>query len=180
MTNHSNTDLVTSANVIDMLTVANEFCIFTEKAETYDKQEVFKFYSKICPLLYLKGATLPEIEPDEDFVGERYVNEDQWESIYNSLLSVFAANDDFFTLSYENGDNIPLKASIAEHLADIYQDMKDFVLLFQKNLEYARINAVHECRELFITHWGVRIASLLPALHIISFTNDREDDFLYE
>ena len=85
MTNTPTTDPATSANVIDMLTVANEFCLFTEKAEKYNPDEVLQYYAKICPLLYLKGAILPVVEPDEDYLGERFVNEDQWESIYNSL-----------------------------------------------------------------------------------------------
>ncbi len=178
MSNTPNPDPVTSANVLDMFTVANEFCIFTEKAEKYNPDEVLQYYAKICPLLYLKGAILPVVDADEDFFGERFVNEDQWENIYNSLLTVFPGNDDFFTLSYENADNMPLKASISEHLADIYQDLKDFVLLYQKNHTYARQNAVHECRKLFITHWGARIAALLPALHFIAFPNEDEDEII--
>lgn len=179
MTNIPANDPVTSTNVIDMFTVANEFCIFTEKAEKYNAEEVVQYYAKICPLLYLKGAILPVVEPDEDYFGERFVNEDLWENIYNSLLTVFADNDGFFTLSYENSDNIPLKASISEHLADIYQDLKDFVLLYQKNLNYAKQNAVYECRTLFVAHWGGRIASLLPALHAIAFPNNLDDELLY-
>jgi hypothetical protein len=179
MSNKPASDPATSASVIDMFTVANEFCIFTEKAENYNPEEVLQYYVKICPLLYLKGAILPVVEPDEDYFGERFVNEDQWENIYNSLKSVFPSKDDFYTLSYENTDNIPLKASISEHLADVYQDLKDFVLLYQKNLIYAKQNAVFECRKLFISHWGGRIAALLPALHVIAFPDQPEDELLY-
>jgi len=179
MTDTTNTNPAVSANVIDMFTVANEFCLFTEKAEKYNIDEVMQYYLKICPLLYLKGAILPLVEPDEDFISERFVNEDQWENIYNSLLPVFADKDEFFTLSYETADNIPLQASISEHLADVYQDLKDFVLLYQKNHSYAKQNAVYECRMLFATHWGRRIAALLPALHSIVFTNDQYDELLY-
>ncbi len=179
MTTSTSSDPATSANVIDMFTVANEFCIFTEKAEKYDPDEVIHYYSKICPLLYLKGAILPVVEPDEDYFGERFVNEDQWENIYNSLLTVFPGNDEFFTLSYENSDTNPLRASISEHLADIYQDLKDFVLLYQKNHIYAKQNAVVECRKLFIEHWGARIAALLPAMHAIAFRPEKEDELLY-
>lgn len=171
-------DPVVSANVIDMFTVANEFCIFTEKANKYNPEEVIQYYARICPLLYLKGAILPVVEPDDDYFGERFVNEDQWENIYNSLLTVFAGYDEFITLSYENADNNPLKASISEHLADIYQDLKDFVLLYQQNHMYSKQNAVHECRNLFISHWGARIASLLPAIHTVAFPNTPDDDLV--
>ena len=173
------TETVASANVLDMYTVANEFCIFTESAEKYNAEEVMLYYSKICPLLYLKGAILPVVEPDEDFLGERFVNEDQWENIYNSFLGIFADKDQFYTLSYESNDNVPLKASIAEHIADVYQDLKDFVLLYQKNHTYAKQNAVFECRNLFISHWGSRIAALMPALHSLVFRDEQEDDYLY-
>lgn len=179
MTNTTGAEPATSSNVIDMLTVANEFCVFTEKAEKYNADEVLQYYAKICPLLYLKGALLPEVEPDEDFLGERFVNEDQWESIYNALLLVFPGKDEFYTLSYETSDNIPLKASIAEHLADVYQDLKDFVLLYQKNLVYAKKNAVYECRTLFINHWGGRIAALMPALHSLAFPSQMDDELLF-
>jgi len=179
MTNIPNSDAATSANVIDMLTVANEFCIFTEKAEKYNPDEVLQYYAKICPLLYLKGAILPIVEPDEDYLGERFVNEDQWENIYNSLLTLFADKDEFYTLNYESSDNIPLRASVSEHLADVYQDLKDFVLLYQKTLMYAKQNAVYECRTLFISHWGIRIAALLPALHAVAFRPEQDDDMMY-
>lgn len=178
MTNTVSPDPATSANVLEMFTVANEFCIFTENAEKYNPEEVILYYAKICPLLYLKGAILPMVEPDEDYFGERFVNEDQWENIFNALQTVFAGKDDFFTLSYENADNVPLKASIAEHLADIYQDLKDFVLLYQKNHNYAKINAVYELKTLFKAHWGGRIASLLPALHALAFPADFDDDLI--
>ena len=82
------------------------------KANNYNPEEVLQYYAKICPLLYLKGAILPEVEADEDYFSERFVNEDQWENIYNSLLTVFPGKDDFYTLSYESADNIPLKASM--------------------------------------------------------------------
>ena len=179
MTDSSSRDLVSSANVLDMYTVANEFCIFTESAEKYNPEEVIQYYAKICPLLYLKGAILPQVHADEDFPGERFVNEDQWESIYNSLLTLFADIDEFYTLSYESADTVPLKASISEHLADVYQDMKDFVLLYQKNLAYAKQNAVYECRTLFVTHWGIRLAALLPALHAVAFRPEHSDDILF-
>jgi len=72
-----------------------------------------------------------------------------------------------------------LRASISEHLADVYQDLKDFVLLYQKTLMYAKQNAVYECRSLFISHWGMRIASILPALHSVAFRAEQDDDLLY-
>jgi hypothetical protein len=179
MSENTPADPVASPGILDLFTVANEFCLFTEKAEKYNPEEVLLYYARICPMLYLKGALLPELEEDEDYYGERFVNEDQWESIFNSLQIVFAGKDDFYTLSYSSSDTLPLKASLAEHLADIYQDLKDFVILYSQNRLNAKHSAVRECRTLFATHWGSRIAALLPALHTIAFPAEPEDELLF-
>jgi len=162
-----------------MLTVANEYCIFTENAEKYSLEDVLNYYVKICPLLYLKGALLPEIELVDDYFGERFVNEEDWETVFNSFRKLFGIKDEFFTLTAESADMMPERASVSEHLTDIYQDMKDFVLLFQKGLTPAQHSAVYELRNLFITHWGPRIAALLPLLHTLTFGGGPQDDLYY-
>jgi hypothetical protein len=178
MTNPNTENQAVSQSVVDMFTVANEFCLFTEKAENYQLDEVIQYYSRISALLYLKGSLLPAIGQDDEYTGERFVNEDQWENIFNSLQAVFGQSDTFVTITHEIADNQPLKASIAEHITDIYQDLKDFVILYSKNLLYAKQNAVYECRELFITHWGLRLVALLPALHNLAYANHNETDLL--
>lgn len=171
-------DPVASQGIIDMLTVANEFCLFTEKADQYQSDDIIRYYSKICPLLYLKGTMLPVLENEDDYFGERFVNEEQWEAVYNSLRSVLDTQDEFFTSVSDLSDDQLLTASIAEHLADIYQDLKDFVLLYTKNMAAAQRSAIIDCRSLFISHWGIRIAALLPALHKLAF-KPADDTDLY-
>ena len=60
---------------------------------------------------------------------------------------------------------------------DIYQDMKDFVLLYQKPLREAKKVAVWEMRELFQAHWGFRIVNLLKVLHYYLFSENRPTGF---
>jgi len=169
-------DLIGSSSVLDMLTVANEFCIFTENVDKYELTDVLSYYSKVCPLLYLKGALLPTIEPDEDFPGERFVNEEQWEVVFNLLRAKLGEKDEFLSVSDDFIAGKTVNTSISECLADTYQDLKDFVLLFQKNLSYQKINAISECQILFVTHWGFRISTMMPALHKIAFVSESETD----
>lgn len=169
-----NQDYVNSGSVLDMLTVANEFCIFTENVHKYEFKDVIAYYSKVCPLLYLKGALLSAIEPDEEYPGERFVNEDQWEVVFNSLRTCFGEKDEFLSFSEENIEVKPVNTSISESLADTYQDLKDFVILFQKNLSYQKNNAVSDCQSLFVTHWGVRISTIMPIIHKLAFPSSNE------
>ncbi len=156
-------------HIIELYTVANEYCLFTEKAGNYKMEDALQYYTKILPLLYLKGSLLPDVELDEDFFGEKFVTEQQWEDIFNELRKLFGTND-----MYESAIKGKLiKNSIAEALSDIYQDMKDFVLLYGKGLDYAQNAAVYECKNSFGEHWGAKITQAQGAIHAISYSQTR-------
>jgi hypothetical protein len=159
-----------SKSIIEFLTVANEYCLFTEKAEMYSQEDIALYYLKICPLLYLKGILLPEVEGDESEITERYLTEENYEIIFQALRKKFGETDTYWCIDDEGKEeNATKKSSISEQIADVYQDMKDFVMLYQKNTQAARENAVAECRRLFETHWGTAIVNMQQALHKIIF-----------
>lgn len=157
-----------SRQVIELLTVANEYCLFLENAESYDKKTLLDFISKIAPLLYIKGALLPAVMVTDPEAYERFVTQEQWEAIFRILQEIFG-EDDLFWVAYPESDGQynMIKVSLAEHLADIYQDMKDFIMLYQKNLQTSRENAASEIKKLFTSHWGVRIAQLQRHVHTL-------------
>lgn len=155
-------ELIHSKPVIELLTVANEYCLFFEKAESYSTGDILGYFQKMAPLLYLKGSTLPNIKATDDSFKERFVTEEQWEQVFKVLREKLGSEDIFYHLDH-NADSV--QASLAEKLSDIYQDMKDFVMLYQKNHLHARENAVAEVHALFANHWGPRIIDALKACH---------------
>lgn len=160
------TNTVSSKNVMEMLTVANEYCHFIEKAHEYETKDILDYLQKMFSLLYLKGALLPEIEVQVPEANERFVTEKTWESIFNELRNKFKPNDEFWVMDHiDFKDNDPIKASLADNLTDIYQDLKDFVLLYAKGTEAAKENAVHDCRLFFQTHWGYRLVQSQKYIH---------------
>lgn len=165
--------------MLEMLTVANEYCFFIESTENKTKDGILKFVNSLLPLLYLKGTLLPAIEVENPEANERFVTEEQWENIFNALREKFGDSDEFWIIDPQHvNESEPLKASLSENLADIYQDMKDLVMLYQKNTLPARENAMADCKLLFETHWGFRIANILSRLHFL--INDKEEDQLNE
>ena len=58
-------DPVYSRTVLELLTVANEYCLFLEKAEGYDRLDILLFLQKICPLIYIKASLLPDIKVND-------------------------------------------------------------------------------------------------------------------
>ena len=130
-----NLEIVKSKNVLEMLTVAHEFCLFTESVEKHTPQDILHYYHRICPLLYLKGVLMPDIVLEDNSASERFVNEEQWEAIFTTLQTKLKGNDLFYYIEDSiSGTETSIKTSLAEFIADVYQDMKDYVLFFQKNV----------------------------------------------
>jgi len=174
---YSPEDQSMSKPVIEMITVANEYCLFFEKAAQYKRQDILSYFHKVAPLLYLKGATLPAIEVSDSGAAERFVTEEQWESIFKALREQFQEID-VYHIHDHNQDSA--EASLADNMADIYQDMKDFVMLYQKNTAPARQNAVAQLRNLFGWHWGPVAISALGAVHQVLFRDAINPDALDE
>jgi hypothetical protein len=128
----------------------------------------------MAPLLYLKGSLLPLVEENEDTFSERYVTEEQWEAVFKTLREKFGTEDVYYVHDH-NYDTV--EVSLADNLADIYQDMKDFVMLYQKNLAFSRQNAVAQIRSLFYDHWGLRVLDALRATHNLLFKERIDPDF---
>jgi len=164
-------------HILDMLTVANEFCLFTESAGKYDLMETCMYYHRVLPLLYLKGSLMPDNEPEDETASEKYINEEQWEAIFDRFRLLLGDRDEYFISGQDsNGEDSMVKASLSENIADIYQDMKDFILLYSKNTYHTRQNAVYLCRILFKTRWGAIIPNALNQLHSIIYRTE-EDNF---
>jgi hypothetical protein len=158
-----------SMSVLELLRVAHEYCIFAENADTRKPEDILDFFRKIGPLLYLKGALLPMVDPEYPEANERFVTEEEWQAIFNIYRSVLMPVDEYYRVDHEYGvDYEAIKASLSENFSDIYQDLKDFLLLYQRNNRDARQNAVHECRRLFESRWGLKILENLRYIHFLA------------
>lgn len=170
---------VKGSNTLELITVANDFSIFTEGMDKYDKSDILGYLQKVLPLLYIKGSLLPKVPPVEDMVPEHFITEENWDNVYSRYKEKLGDDDAYKIVSHDeiNGDKA-IKASIAEGLADIYQDIKDFLVLYQQNTDIARQNAVYECGRLFDARWGHRLVNVLAAIHKLLYASKIEDNTL--
>ena len=159
-------DPVFYKNVIEVLTISNELCLLIDNSEKYDKYDILNILHHILPLLYLKASLLKKVPASNPDASERFVTEEQYELIYRSLKKLFAADDYSYTLQDKN---IPVKISLAEILTDIFQDIKDFLILYQKPSIAAKENAINECINLFEKHWGPKLLIFLQAIHVLIY-----------
>ncbi len=158
-----------------MITVAYEFCLFIESAENYDKETVMGYLQKVCPLIYLKGALLPVVEVTDEAAAERFITEENWDSIFSMLKTKFGKDDEFHIIDDDIITGIkPIMASLADNLTDVYQDLKDFIMLYQKNLTAAKECAVRDCKVLFEKSWGQKLLNAHLRIHQMLFAETDE------
>ncbi len=174
-------DIVFSRNTVEFVTVAAEFCAYIERANDHTRKEFVGTLLKLLPLLYIKAQMLPKGETFNEEELETFVTEDAYEVIRLTLSDLFAQYDtylDVFVAEMKYSDT-PVTKSISEDLADIYQDVKNFVTQFQIGINETMHDAMLECHEHFCLYWGQTLVNTLRALHELEYNtpdNDANDE----
>ncbi len=153
-------DIIESKHVLELISISEEYVKFIANNEKYDKQTIMNYLQKIFPLMYLKGSLIPEITPANEEADERFVTEEEYQHLYLELKTKFSENCDT-----GHCDCAGEADKIAEDLCDIYQDLKDFIVLYSKQLLASQECAVRNVRELFVYRWGIHVSQLLVHFH---------------
>ncbi|MDT8401139.1 MAG: DUF5063 domain-containing protein [Bacteroidales bacterium] len=160
-------NLVYSREVIEFTAVANEYCHFLEEASSADGHKLLLVFRKLLPLLYLKALYLPDIETKLDEGTEKFVKEEDWQLIKDNLTLKFGAANDYIDVNPDRDATEELiYGDIAENLADIYQDIKDFLMVYRVGTVDVMNDALWECRESFRLYWGQKLVNTIRAIHL--------------
>ncbi|MDL2304538.1 DUF5063 domain-containing protein [Bacteroides sp. OttesenSCG-928-D19] len=175
-------------NTLEFVTVTLEFCALVEATSNHT---VFSFTDKavkILPLLYLKATLLPAnelSEPDEEVYTEHFITEETYEAIRQRLAGLLGEFDSYLETFHPDMkySDTPIAATISEDLADVYQDLGDFVALFRQENEEVMEQALSVCTDNFRVYWGQKLLNALKALHVARFNEElssEENDIIEE
>ena len=180
---NSDSEPVYSRSVVEFTAAANEFCKYAEHAAELKGDELLKIFQRLLPYLYLKASLLPALEPYFEDGNEKFVTEADWFRIHDTLREKFGTADDYPEVFDEkfNYSEGPVASSLSENLSDIYQDIKDFLLLYQTGTQEVMNDAVWECRQNFENFWGQKLVNALRAIHKFIYSGEsigelEEDD----
>ena len=165
---------------LDFVTVSVEFCSFLEKMEVTSRTEWIKTILRILPLLYVKATLLPSVELLDDEVSEIFVSEQDYMLISKQVASILGEEDvylDVFVEDMKYSDR-PVSSFVSEDIADIYQDIRNFVSVYQNGLEEAMISALNSCSENFRLYWGQKLVNVLRPLHTLVYKPIDDDQDL--
>ena len=160
-------------NSIEFVTVAAEYCGFIDRSQGTERNAFIDTALKILPLLYLKASLIPECEMigEEDL--EVFVTEEDYECVQYSIAQVLGAQDDYLEVFHPDMaySDTPIKKCISEDLADIYQDLKDFIGVFQLGMNTTMNDSLYVCKEHFAEYWGQRLVNTMRALHNVKYND---------
>ncbi len=170
--------IVYSRNVLEFVTVANEFCHFTESIDAHQRKEFVHKTQKVLTLLYLKASMLPQVEDLLEETPEKFVSEDDYNYLQRKIttkMGEFDTYQEVFDPDMQYSD-APIAASLAENITDIYQDLKDFTLAYRIGTLEVMNDALFECQQNFEHYWGQKLVNALRALHALIYGDVNLDE----
>jgi len=175
---NNRSQVIFDKNTVEFVTVAAEFCAYLEQAEAHRRSEFVDTILKILPLLYLKASMLPPCETVGDYAPESIVTEADYEVVRGTLAGLMGGKDDYLDVFVQDMvySDTPIRKNISEDLADIYQDVKNFVGVFRLGLDETMHDAVAICRENFGHYWGQTLVNTMRALHDVKYGDLVDED----
>jgi len=159
--------VIYSNHTIDFVKIALEFCSWVENVRENDKDTFIEQGGKILPMLYLKALFVPLIEEDYDSDLEIGVNEDMYNRVQNGIADLLG-DDDLYLETFHPDmqySDAPVAVTISENLADIYQDLGNFISVFKHAQKETMNDSLAACIESFKEYWGQKLVNALRALH---------------
>jgi hypothetical protein len=163
---------VYAPQIVEFVTVADQFCKHVERAQSYKPSEFLSVMQRLLPFLYVKAVNLPATEPNFEEGNERFVREEDWNLIERTIASRMGQLNSFeepFDQAL-HGSGEPAAGDVSEYIADIYQDVKDFLLQYRTGTEEVMNDSVWECSMHFETIWGRKLLGVVRAIHNIVYS----------
>lgn len=170
-------NIVYSRDSVEFVTVAVQYCAFVESFEDITAADLTDKFTKLLPLLYLKASLVPQTDMLEEDEIETTVTENDYNYIISRLYQVFGKDDTYLEVFHQDMkySETPIGESISENLADIYQDLKNCITIYERGITENMNDALYVCTENFKTYWGQKLVNVLRALHSLKYSESLDD-----
>ena len=158
-------------NSLAFIALSNEFCSAIENAMEFEKEDFVAKMLKMLPRIYMTVTDIDIEESTEDFYALPYLDESVYDSV-RSQIATLMGEDDVFLETFEEDmkySDAPVSATISEDLADVYQQLYNFVASV-RDVDTEAINSIIiTCKEEFASYWGQTLCNVLRALHSVFY-----------
>ncbi len=164
--------------ISEFITMSAEYCRALNSIEQFTPYGFATFSLKLLPILYIKAFNLPTFDDYDRDAVEKFVSEEEWTRVKIQLSKLFGKNDEYIETYTRFGET--QTESLSENLADIYQDLKDFVQLVSFGINDAIAEAVGEVKFNFENYWGQRLLNALKVIHNLYFDNKFSKEHMFK
>ncbi|MDR0614295.1 MAG: DUF5063 domain-containing protein [Dysgonamonadaceae bacterium] len=169
-------DVVLSKYTEDFVRAALDYCIVMEKTGQGEKKLFVDNMVRILPLLYLKVSIIPPVEENyESDLGAK-VTEEMYDRVRENISNLLGEDDLYLETFHPDIklSDLPVAVKISEDLADIYQDLGNFIAVFKNGQKETMNDSLVLSIRNFEKYWGQRLVNALRALHFVKY---KDSDF---
>ncbi len=176
---HDIESTVYSENVLGFNVLATQYCTMLDKLSLLSQRNFVDKCHRLLPLIYLKAIILPETEAIDPEMIDKSVTQEEWEEVQHAVAQKMSGVDTYSEVLDSLNDDQQM-TSLSEGFADIYQDLKDYLALYNMGTPEIMNDAIWECKNNFKSFWGQRLVNILRVLHHLLYSGVvlRENDAL--
>ena len=178
--NSSLHNYVYSSEMVEFVTAANAYCHYLEQLKGEEGRAFIHEAVKHLSEVYNTFLKLGETEPQGEWIDDPSVTEQDWSAIYQRIAMILGPYNDYLRPAAESefDDSELVTHTISEDAADIYQELKDFTIIYSRGIEEFMNDSAWELGVRFAAHWGKKLLQSLTALHqlYVAGTDPREKE----
>ena len=164
-------DYLIAPQTKEFVKLCRKYFEYLEKLPDKKISDFWLMQLRLLPEIYSGVSHLPQIEARYSSDVEKFVTEREYNRIYINVVTFIGALDkfsDFSDLSHPGTMKV-VNASLSEMLTDIYQELKDFVLLYETGTLENMNDAIADCFDTFGQYWGVKLLTATRIIHVNLF-----------
>ena len=158
------------SNAIVFVGLCDEYCRELEAAREADRDEFVDRMLRLLPRLYISAFDIaPDIYLDQDVYIEQALDEDYYDAVRRNVETLLGPDDVYLEVFEEDMkySDTPVAVSLAEQLADIYQEMFNFASTVREASPETLAEVLADFKWRFDSYLSATICSALRATNTI-------------
>ncbi len=169
-------DDIRDANTKEFISTASDFCKLMEQASRMRTGELFNQLQHMLPVVYSKSAKLTKPKYCYEEEPKRFVGEEEYARVHDAIQQKIEL---YFGITQMSPGTGPsqfeiMSFSMAEGFADLYEQLKNCVKLYNVEIPQAMNDAIWLYYDSFITSLGLKLIESLRSLHQLLYSKSTE------
>lgn len=158
-------------NTLTYIALCNEYCQAIETASSAEQRDFVNSMLGLLPRIYITARSLDaDGALDEGYI-DQALDEDQYNSVVMSLQALMGEDDTFLEVFEEDMkySDTPVAATVSELLADLFQEIYNFIETVRDAPDDVIASAVAASKENFEMYWAQTLCNVLRPLNMIYY-----------